>query len=264
MWKEACSCEVEDMKFSVTPRDKAWFCNAFLYDSEKGIERSANDAVWDLAGPMSLSRDPLCIIAAIPALRTRYWSAHTKKVCTELEGGVAEHLILGECIQDPLSNFVCGSLRTGVATAADGVTQLVVVTDAGQDLDDEMAFVLARALQAAQQIELAGVVATLAPARARARLLRGTLDKLGFEIVPVAIGTDGGFTKYSSAAFEKTSHSYIAPDDDTFNVTTGLELLVRLYESAPANGLELLAIASLKDVALFIRSYEVQMMSKSF
>ena len=114
-----------------------------------------------------------------------------------------------------------------------------------------------RALQAAQQVDLAGVVATLAPARARARLLRGTLDKLGFENVPVAIGTDGGFTKYSSAAFEKTSRSYIAPDDDTLNVTTGFELLVRLYESAPANGLELLAIASLKDIALFIRSYEV-------
>ena len=99
-------------------------------------------------------------------------------------------------------------------------------------------------------------MATLTPARARARLLRGTLDTLGFETVPVAVGTDGGFTKYSSAGFEKTSSSYIAPDDDAFDSITGLDLLVRLYESAPANGLELLAIASLKDVALFIRSHE--------
>lgn len=86
--------------------------------------------------------------------------------------------------------------------------------------------------------------------------MRGTLNKLGFDTVPVGVGTDGGFAKYSADGFERTSSSYIAPDDDTFDGTSGLNLLVRLYESAPASGLELLVIASLKDVALFLRTHE--------
>ena len=227
------------------------FCEQLLGGQDAG-ER--HDSVWDLADAMSISRDPLAIIAAVPVLRDQYWQTSTWSVSTEM-GDHVKHSILGVSQQD-LGAFVCESLRTGAAAAASGTSALVVITDAGQDLDDEMAFVLSRALHAAQHIELKGVVATLAPARARARLVRGTLDELGFDTVPVGIGTDGGFTKYSSAGFEKTSSSYIAPDDDAFSSIDGLDVLVRLYEAAPAGGLDLLVIASLKDVALFVRAHE--------
>ena len=158
MWKDACACDVETMDFSITPRDKRWFCDHFLRDGADGhgIERNAFDSVWDLVELMSLSRDPLSIIAAIPSLRSRYWSTRTWSVPAEIQGQVANHLVLGESEQEILSEFVRDTLRAGVASAASGTTQLVVVTDAGQDLDDEMAFVLTRALQAAQQVELKG------------------------------------------------------------------------------------------------------------
>ena len=101
--------------------------------------------------------------------------------------------------------------------------------------------VLIRSLQESSLVQFKGAVATLAPARARARLVRGTLNELGLRQVPVAIGTDGGFTKYT-ASFEGTARDYIAPDDDAFEATRGLDLLKQLYESASENSLELLCM----------------------
>ena len=104
-----------------------------------------------------------------------------------------------------------------------------------------MTMVLIRALQESFLVQCKGAVATLAPSRARARLVRGTLDELGLRQVPVAIGTDGGFTKYT-ASFEETARDYIAPDDETFNNIRGIDLLKQLYESAPDRSLELLCM----------------------
>ena len=101
--------------------------------------------------------------------------------------------------------------------------------------------VLARSLQESGLVHFRGAVATLAPSRARARLVRGTLNELGLRQVPVAIGTDGGFTKYI-ASFEETARDYIAPDDNTFDDTQGLDLLKQLYDSASENSLELLCM----------------------
>ena len=101
--------------------------------------------------------------------------------------------------------------------------------------------VLIRSLQENGLIQCKGAVATLAPSRARARLVRGTLNELGLGEVPVATGTDGGFTKYA-ASFEETSHEYIAPDDSTFDETCGIGLLKQLYEPASDSSLELLCM----------------------
>ena len=105
----------------------------------------------------------------------------------------------------------------------------------------QMTMVLMRSLQDDGLVDCKGAVANLAPSRARARLVRGTLDELGLGEIPVAIGTDGGFTKYT-ASFEDTSRAYIAPDDDTFDDTPGIGLLTRLYESASDGSLDLLCM----------------------
>ena len=63
---------------------------------------------------------------------------------------------------------------------------MIMICDAGQDLDDEMAMILARDLVEQRLIDLLGVVATLTPAFDRARLCRGTLDCLGLHDVRVA------------------------------------------------------------------------------
>eukprot|EP00985_Skeletonema_marinoi_P023994 scaffold16348_cov126-Skeletonema_marinoi.AAC.1 len=161
---------------------------------------------------------------------------------------------------------------------------IVLISDPGQDLDDEMMFIMARYLVSLDLISLKGVVANLSPSFARARLTRGTLDLLGLHRVPVGIGTDGGDTKgkHSSDQFEETAASYIAQEDGEAARTleSGHRLLQRLYEEAAdieyikdydkdgngnyqtinkdANrvikgGLTLVITSSMKDAAIFVR-----------
>lgn len=113
---------------------------------------------------------------------------------------------------------------------------IVLISDPGQDLDDEMMFIMARHLVSKNLIELKGVVANLYPSFARARLARGTLDLLGLHKVPVGIGSDGGDSKgnYSSDQFESTASSYIISEDGEAarGLESGNRLLQRLYDEA--------------------------------
>ena len=68
-------------------------------------------------------------------------------------------------------------------------TPVVLLTDPGQDFDDEMALVLAHALADMQLIELRAVIANLRPSGARAQLARGTLDALELFDVPVGVSS---------------------------------------------------------------------------
>ena len=122
--------------------------------------------------------------------------------------------------------------------------------------------VLMRSLIHRGLVECKGAVATLAPSRARGRLLRGTLSQLGLSEVPVAVGSDGGFAMHE-ATFEKTASSYMPDDDDSFNPPSGEELLVSIYKSAAPASLDLLIIASLKDAAEFVRNHEGLFKQKS-
>lgn len=113
---------------------------------------------------------------------------------------------------------------------------IVLISDPGQDLDDEMMFIMARHLISKDLIDLKGVIANLHPSFARARLTRGTLDLLGLHKVPVGIGTDGGDQngKYASDQFESTASSYIAQEDGEAarGLESGHRLLQRLYDEA--------------------------------
>jgi len=134
---------------------------------------------------------------------------------------------------------------------------IILVTDPGQDLDDEMAMIMARHLVELEHIELRGVITTLTPSSARARLARGTLDLLGLHYVPVGIGTDGGDVKGNHTAdpFEMSARSYMptASSESARVIESGRRLLERLYKDAEENSITLLIIASQKDPALFLR-----------
>jgi len=113
---------------------------------------------------------------------------------------------------------------------------ILLISDPGQDLDDEMMFIMARHLVSLDLIQLEGVIANLSPSFARARLTRGTLDLLGLHRVPVGIGTDGGdmMKKHSSDQFETTASSYIIREDGEAarSLESGHRLLQRLYDKA--------------------------------
>ena len=148
-----------------------------------------------------------------------------------------------------------------------GGTQLVLVSDPGQDLDDEMGFIMLRHLCDSHDVVLKGVVATLYPAFERARLCRGTLDMLGMHNVPVGIGSDGGDTKgvHSAQSFEVLASSYLpeAESESTASLERGRKLLHSLWDDAAPRSLTLVVIASMKDVALFLRDNEALFLEKT-
>ena len=88
---------------------------------------------------------------------------------------------------------------------------LVLISDPGQDLDDEMSYIMLRYLVKKGLVELRGIICTLAPAFDRARLCRGTLDLLGLHDCPVGIGTDGGDQEglHTAKCFAESASSYM-------------------------------------------------------
>ena len=78
-----------------------------------------------------------------------------------------------------------------------------LLADPGQDLDDELAIILLRSLTAKKFVRPIGLVANLQPANARARLLKGTMRRLGLPDVPVA-GDENAHTHTHAHAHVKT------------------------------------------------------------
>lgn len=137
---------------------------------------------------------------------------------------------------------------------------MIVISDPGQDLDDEMSFIMLRYLEEQGMVELRGVIATLTPAFDRARLCRGCLDLLGLKSVPIGVGTDGGDLKgqHRASTFEGSAASYMPEvhSESASYLEPGSRLLFRLYDEAASDSIRLVIIASLKDPALFLRDNE--------
>eukprot|EP00656_Telonema_subtile_P004316 TRINITY_DN11957_c0_g1_i1.p1 TRINITY_DN11957_c0_g1~~TRINITY_DN11957_c0_g1_i1.p1 ORF type:complete len:368 (+),score=59.76 TRINITY_DN11957_c0_g1_i1:166-1269(+) len=126
---------------------------------------------------------------------------------------------------------------------------LIIITDPGQDLDDEMALVMLSALWRAGLTDPRCVVSNLHPSADRAALARGTLDVLGLQNVPVGEGTDGGDTTGSPVdlpGYAPSGHPLPA----------GSELLQQTLESSEDASLTVLLISSIKDAAECLRSHE--------
>ncbi|CAE8620850.1 unnamed protein product, partial [Polarella glacialis] len=145
--------------------------------------------------------------------------------------------------------------------------QLLVVSDPGQDLDDELMFVLLRCLSQEGQVDVLGIITTLAPSYDRARLCRGTLDILGLYDVPVGLGTDGGDHggDHKASTFEEWAESYMPKPGShrMSSVEPGRQLFFRLYQDAAPKSVTLLITASLKDPALFLRDNEILFFAKT-
>mmetsp|Transcript_88457 Transcript_88457/g.175902 ORF Transcript_88457/g.175902 Transcript_88457/m.175902 type:complete len:761 (-) Transcript_88457:16-2298(-) len=143
--------------------------------------------------------------------------------------------------------------------------QLVLVSDPGQDLDDELSFIMLRYLVAEQLVDLKGIITTLHPSFDRARLARGTLDLLGLNSVPIAVGSDGGDLEGThTATFEATAGSYMpsAHSEWAYKVEGGRRFLHNLLHAAQPKSLTLVCIASMKDPALFLRDNPVLFVEK--
>ncbi|KAH8093594.1 hypothetical protein JL720_4737 [Aureococcus anophagefferens] len=110
--------------------------------------------------------------------------------------------------------------------------KIVMFTDAGTDLDDEMAMIFARYLIEFNFIDLLGVVSVLHPSFKRAQL-RGHHGH-DRPPAPVASGTDGGDVAGRNEAPDAASFSYMPPDgsERSFSLETGRTLLYRILVAA--------------------------------
>lgn len=146
----------------------------------------------------------------------------------------------------------------------DGRTPLVIITDPGQDLDDEMTFILLRCLQGIGLVDVLCVVTNLHPSFKRALLCRGALDMLGMLDVPVGYGSDGGDTagKHQDDFVKTAPYMPSVTSQQAFSLPAGRTLLYRVFEEAPPKSLSLCLISSLKDAALFLRDNEALFVAK--
>mmetsp|Transcript_154871 Transcript_154871/g.288799 ORF Transcript_154871/g.288799 Transcript_154871/m.288799 type:complete len:875 (-) Transcript_154871:69-2693(-) len=145
-----------------------------------------------------------------------------------------------------------------------GRTPLVIITDPGQDLDDEMTFILLRCLQGIGLVDVLCVVTNLHPSFKRALLCRGALDMLGMLDVPVGYGSDGGDTagKHQDDFVKTAPYMPSVTSQQAFSLPAGRTLLYRVFDQAPNKSLSLCLISSLKDAALFLRDNEAIFVAK--
>lgn len=186
----------------------------------------------------------------------------------------------GILISEPNSEAPFGSSTHGSATSVPSAESMVLITDLGQDNDDEMALLLLSELARRGDAKVLGVVANLRPANRRAALARGTLDMLGMVDVPVGIGTDGGsdrhtdtFSQYISKemtgvdyftaswqAVMKLEQAMGTKEEEALSsqlrVYDGEKLLFRVLENAEDDSLNLVLISSLKDAGMLLRDHE--------
>ena len=155
------------------------------------------------------------------------------------------------------ARYLVTGLYTGLSLNMTQAVDTVIISDPGQDQDDEMALVLLRALTERELVNCRGVVCNLCPSDARARLARGTLDVLGLDNIPVGVGSDGGSDRHIDN-FSHTAKAYMpaSPAIIGHRSFMGQELLVELYNTAPATGIRLLLISSIEDAAEFLRHNE--------
>lgn len=131
---------------------------------------------------------------------------------------------------------------------------LILYTDPGKYPDDENAFALAGALTRLGLINILAAVATLTPARPRARLTKGTFKLVGLGHVPVGVGSDCGVPDTGQSDHEFTGISYLADDSQ---LVDGQRLVVETLSSkkvAPGS-VTILAIAGLTDPARLLQDH---------
>jgi tetratricopeptide (TPR) repeat protein len=131
-------------------------------------------------------------------------------------------------------------------------TPVVVFTDIGRDVDDELALVLLSALKKKCILNPIAVITTLSPQRERAHLARGSMDAMGMPDVPVGIGSCGGVAE--GVELDIYEAAYARSSSCIFE--SGAELVRHALESVPPKSAVLLCIASLSDVAALIRDHE--------
>jgi hypothetical protein len=127
---------------------------------------------------------------------------------------------------------------------------IATITDAGVDLDDELALILGGFLQREGLINLKAVTANLKPSIERARLVRGTLDMIGYGSdlpdVPVGMGMGNIEKRNGEPHATEQNCSYLA-DRDRLHI--GDEAFVDVLMDSEPQSLTLVLQSGFADAA---------------
>jgi len=257
LWNRARAPVGDASRMGLPPRcDVPWFQNTFC-----GGAIIEGASCWPYIQTFNMY-DPLALIVAVPALRERFFESKNKtfKSVTHQVLGASKEL---HGVREPpaLHHFMLNAFFQGITADLSTPEEMVIITDAGQDPDDEMALVLTRHLTELRLVKCLGVIANLRPAAERARLVRGTLDSLGLNQVPVGVGTDGGSSKHTDT-FSATASEYMPTNGKQIHLD-GQALMKEIYEEAGFSSITLLCISSLTDAAQFLRDNETLFVQKT-
>ena len=130
--------------------------------------------------------------------------------------------------------------------------RIFIITDAGRDHDDELAFALLAGLQRQGRVEIVGAIANLHPTDLRARLVKGAFQSMGLDI-PVAAGI-AGEPDHTHKPYE-FAVPYLARETDI--LPCGQQLLKQACEDVVAAGtqLNLLLISGMMDADQFLEEH---------
>jgi hypothetical protein len=166
--------------------------------------------------------------------------------CSSTKSWIADSL--ADLLHKPVTNVDIESKGTPV----------IVFTDIGRDVDDEMALVVLSALKRKGKLNPIAVISTLSPVKERANLARGSLDTMGMADVPVGIGGCGGVADGVDLEVYEADHARPSPSI----AECGMELVCQALESVPHKSAQIICLASLSDTAMLIEEHQELFTSK--
>lgn len=126
---------------------------------------------------------------------------------------------------------------------------IIMYGDFGMDLDDEFAAVMLKHLINTQNVNVLAVIANLCPAIERAAIIKGTLNELGLENIPVGVGTE--VVPLKQYKYEKD-----IPYATRAGLLNGKELAVNALQKAEDNSVTLVLNSGLTDVTELLTEHQ--------
>jgi len=242
---------------------EAWFAQTFC----NGVIPPGDHSPWDFVKKFSMY-DSVTLISAIPELRTKLFSTGAQY---EYDCGTASHIVYGHsekshgvAQQVALSKLLEDAALAAISADLEKLEPcpIVIYTDPGLDLDDEVTLIALRALVARKLVRPIAIVCNLHPAMHRARLAKGTLKLLGLPDVPVAAGTDGGCRDHEGLVEDVNQGGSPYMADESEIEPDANEMVRNAISKEADESVLVLCISSLTDVNMFLTKNEDLFMSK--
>jgi inosine-uridine nucleoside N-ribohydrolase len=133
--------------------------------------------------------------------------------------------------------------------------EVIIIGDFLKDLDDEHALIGAIGLQKKGFIKLVCVLANLTDQKIRARGAKGTLQQIGFNDIPVGVGSNGGMDQMLMAAYEGSPDyfPYLAEESEVIN--DGMGLLVQKLSDCTDKKVILVLQSSMLDASKLLSKH---------